>query len=273
MFKIMPRVDVTTNLYCLVGKGISYSLSPAIHNYIFNLIGENSVYLAFDIAEESFDTAFRGLLEISRGLNITIPYKERAIKYLEKLEPTAEKIGAINTVYMKKGYNTDYLAIKQLVRERFGDLDGMKCLIAGAGGAAKASSYALGDLGCSIYIMNRTRARAEELVARLRDSGYKAYIIESCSESYDVVLNATPDPSYIPGSCLRSTLVVDLVYIPVKTRLIIAAIERGIPIINGLEILVRQALLAQSIWHSRDLLHLEEEVLRYLCREIPSVEC
>jgi shikimate dehydrogenase len=88
-----------------------------------------------------------------------------------------------------------------------------------------------------------------------------------------VVLNATPDPSYIPGSCLRSTLVVDLVYIPVKTRLIIAAIERGIPIINGLEILVRQALLAQSIWHSRDLLHLEEEVLRYLCREIPSVEC
>jgi shikimate dehydrogenase len=116
----MPRVDVTTNLYCLVGKGISYSLSPAIHNYIFNLIGENSVYLAFDIAEESFDTAFRGLLEISRGLNITIPYKERAIKYLEELEPTAEKIGAINTVYMKKGYNTDYLAIKQLVRERFG---------------------------------------------------------------------------------------------------------------------------------------------------------
>ncbi|MEM1610579.1 MAG: shikimate dehydrogenase [Sulfolobales archaeon] len=270
---MMPRIDATTDLYCLVGMGISYSLSPAIHNHIFELIGDNSVYLAFDIAEESFDIAFRGLLEISRGLNITIPYKERAIKYLKELEPIVEKIGAINTVYMKRGYNTDYLAIKQLVRERFGGLDGMKCLVAGAGGAAKASSYALGDLGCSIYIMNRTRARAEELVARLRDSRYEAYITENCSEGYDVVLNATPDPSYIPASCLRSALIIDLVYRPVKTRLIIAAIERGIPFINGLEILVRQALLAQGIWHGRDLLHLEEEVMRYLCREIPSVEC
>jgi shikimate dehydrogenase len=269
----MPRINASTKLYGLVGMEISYSLSPAIHNYVFDLLEDNSVYLAFSISEDRFEVAFKGLLEVSSGLNVTIPYKEKVIKYLRKLDPIAERVGAVNTIYMNRGYNTDYLAIKQLVRESVGGIDGMKCLVAGAGGAAKASSYALGDLGCDIYIMNRTRARAEDLMNRLRSSGYKADITDGCINSYDILLNATPDSTYIPGSCLKGLLVIDLVYRPIKTPLIRAAIEKGIAFIDGLEILVRQALLAQSIWHNRDLTHLEEEVRGYLCREILSEEC
>jgi shikimate dehydrogenase len=268
----MPQINTSTKLYGLIGMEINYSLSPFIHNYIFELINDNSIYLAFDVVEDKFENAFKGLLEIAKGLNITIPYKEKALKYLEELDTIAEKIGAVNTIYMKKGYNTDYLAIKQLVYEKVGRIDGMKCLVAGAGGAAKASSYALGDLGGIIYILNRTRTRAENLVTKLKRAGYDAYIVENLSNAYDLILNATPDSSYIPRKYIGGLLVIDLVYKPVKTPLIMNAIDKGIKVINGLEVLIRQALIAQSIWHSKDLLGLEEEVRKYICREIPSVE-
>jgi shikimate dehydrogenase len=268
----MSKIDTSTKLYGLIGMGISYSLSPAIHNYIFKLISDNSVYLAFDVSEDKFESVFKGLLEISKGLNITIPYKERAMEYIKEYDSVAEKVGAINTVYLKKGYNTDYLAIKQLVYEKVGRIDGMKCLVAGAGGAAKASSYALGDLGGIIYMMNRTKVRAENLVFRLRKAGYDAYIAEKFDTNYDIILNATPDPSYIPSKCVGGILVIDLVYKPVKTKLIRTAMEKGIPVINGLEILIRQALIAQSIWQGKDLLYLEEEVKKHICQEILSVE-
>jgi shikimate dehydrogenase len=144
--------------------------------------------------------------------------------------------------------------------------------VAGAGGAAKASSYALGDLGGIVYIMNRTKARAENLVFRLRNAGYDAYIAENFGTNYDVILNATPNSSYIPSKCVEGLLVIDLVYKPVKTKLIRTAMDKGIPVIDGLEILIRQALIAQSIWQGKDLLYLEEEVKKHICQEIPSVE-
>lgn len=269
----MPRIDASTKLYGLVGMGISYTLSPAIHNYIFELSGVNAVYLAFDIADDRFDTAFKGLQEVAEGLNVTIPYKERALQHIKRLSPLIERIGCINTVHKGEGYNTDYLAVKQLVSERAGSVDGMKCLVVGAGGAAKASSYALAELGCTIHIMNRTRSRAEELASRLRGYGYDARAIAECEPGYDVLLNATPDPSHIPSKCVGSFLVVDLVYRPVKTPLIRAALERGARVINGLEVLIRQAILAQSIWQGRNLLGVEGEVRDYICRATPSVEC
>jgi shikimate dehydrogenase len=103
----MPRINASTKLYGLVGMEISYSLSPAIHNYVFDLLEDNSVYLAFSISEDRFEVAFKGLLEVSSGLNVTIPYKEKVIKYLRKLDPIAERVGAVNTIYMNRGYNTD----------------------------------------------------------------------------------------------------------------------------------------------------------------------
>ncbi|HWQ16687.1 MAG TPA: shikimate dehydrogenase [Sulfolobales archaeon] len=261
----MPRIDSTTRLCGLIGRGIGYTLSPAIHNYVFDLTGFNAVYLAFDLSENIFDRAAAGLVEIAFGLNVTIPYKEKILRYIEGTDPIASKIGAINTIYNKTGYNTDYLAIKQLVEEKIGRLSGAKCLVFGAGGAAKAASYALGDLGCEIYIINRTKARAEELAQRMKSYGYHAEVIQECSNiKQEIVVNATPEPSSIPRSCIEGTAAIDLVYRPVKTYLIDTAEKRNMITINGLQILVRGALHSQSIWQQRDLTHLEDKVVDYL---------
>lgn len=261
----MRRIDSSTRLCGLVGMGIGYTLSPTIHNYVFDITGFNAVYLAFDIPENIFDRSAAGLIEIALGLNVTIPYKEKIMRHIEKTDPTVSKIGAVNTIYNKTGYNTDYLAIKQLVEKRIGRLSGSKCLVVGAGGAAKAASYALGDLGCNVYIINRTRSRAEELAERMKSHGYNAEVIDECSSlKYDVILNATPNPSSIPQSCIRGIAAIDLVYRPVKTHLIEVAERNKMITIDGLQVLVKQALLSQSIWQQRDLTSLEDEVVRHL---------
>lgn len=273
MFKEMCWVDPRTKLYSLIGRGIGYTLSPTIHNYVFRRVGVNAIYIAFDLSEEVFEKAVLGLLELCGGINVTIPYKERIISYLDRLDRIASRIGAVNTIYRRAGYNTDYEAVKSLTMERIGGLEGSGCLVIGAGGAAKASSFALGDLGCRIDIVNRTRKRAEELVERLRSGGIEARAVERCTGTYDVVVNATPDPSSLACTCTPKILAIDLVYRPVKTELIRKTIEMGVRYITGLEILVRQALLAQGIWFERDLLYLEREVIGKLCQETLSGEC
>ena len=255
-------IDAATKLYGVVGQNISYTLSPAIHNYIFRRVGYNAVYLAFDIPETKFDKVFPTLLEICEGLNITIPYKEKAVKYLSDVDVAAGAIGAVNTVYRGKGYNTDYLAVKALARNAVGALSGGVCYVYGAGGAARAAAFALGELGCRIVVVNRTRDRAEKLVQDLSRFGVAASTDTVCRGHSDVVVNATPAPSVVPDECLDTELVVEFVYRPVETDLVKRARSRGVKVVDGLTILVRQAIEAQRIWLGIDISG--EEVLGYL---------
>ncbi len=258
----MSWIDVNTKLFGLIGYNISYTLSPAIHNYVFREIGYNAVYLVFDLSEEKFNKMMDTLIELCEGFNITIPYKEKIVGFLKDFDSNAKKIGAVNTVYRGRGYNTDYTAIKSLVKEKINSLQDMICYIYGAGGAAKASAIALGDLGCKISIVNRSIERAIELVKRLNSLGYEARVENKCSEKIDVVVNATPNPLFVHDDCLKARLVIDLVYRPVETILIKKARNRGVDVIDGIRILVRQALDAQRIWHGNT--YSEEKVIRYL---------
>jgi len=264
-------IDASTKVYALLGKGINYSLSPQIHNFVFNKLNINAVYVVFDLNEEKFYKAINGLLEVIEGFNVTIPYKEIIIKYLDDLEEGAKRIGAINTIYNKKGYNTDYIAIRKLVYEKIGKINGMRCYIVGAGGAGKATAYALGDLGCKVFISNRTKERALELVRNLNFYGIEAEYVSDCKLNYDILVNATPYPQNISQECVKGELVVDLVYRPVKTPLIMTALRKGLNVIDGLSILINQAIEAHRIWFGRSL---DEGVIRdYICREILSGEC
>uniref|UniRef100_A0A7C5XFQ9 Shikimate dehydrogenase (NADP(+)) n=1 Tax=Ignisphaera aggregans TaxID=334771 RepID=A0A7C5XFQ9_9CREN len=258
----MSWIDVNTKLFGLIGYNISYTLSPAIHNYIFHEIGYNAVYLVFDIPEEKFNKMIDTLIELCEGLNITIPYKEKIFGFLKDFDSDAKRIGAVNTIYRGRGYNTDYTAIKSLVIEKINSLQDMICYIYGAGGAAKASAIALGDLGCRISVVNRSIERAIELVKRLNSLGYEAKVENKCGEKVDVVVNATPNPLFVHDDCLKAKLVIDLVYRPVETILIKKARDRGIDVIDGIRILVKQALDAQRIWHGNT--YSEEKVIRYL---------
>ncbi|MEM0340783.1 MAG: shikimate dehydrogenase [Acidilobaceae archaeon] len=270
----MFRVNSETKLFGILGSGIGYTLSPYIHNFVFRLTEFNAVYLVFDVSRDKFDDVVKGLLVLAKGFNVTTPYKELVVPYLRELSPAVEKTGAVNTVYEGVGYNTDYEALKQLVKASLNDLYGMKCLVVGAGGAARASILALAELGCSVKVFNRTKSRAKELAFEMRSRSVDVEAEDECKSVYDVILNATPQPEFaLRHGCKASSLVVDLVYRPVITKLIENALKEGIKVITGLEVLIRQALLAQSIWQNKDITYLESEVNRYLCQEILSGEC
>ncbi|MEM0005620.1 MAG: shikimate dehydrogenase [Ignisphaera sp.] len=258
----MSWINANTKLFGLVGHNISYTLSPAIHNYIFQETGYNAIYLAFDIPEEKFGRDIYTIIDLCEGINITIPYKEKVIEFLNDIDHNSERIGAVNTIHRGRGYNTDYIAIKSLVNEKMGSIAGMICYIYGAGGAAKASAVALGDLGCKLFIVNRSVERAVELVRRLGRLGYEAYVGNTCTDSVDIVVNATPNPSYVHDSCLTAKLVVELVYTPVETILVRKAKNRGVKIVNGIEVLVRQAIESQKIWNG--IYFPEDRVIGYL---------
>ncbi|MEM3980231.1 MAG: shikimate dehydrogenase [Ignisphaera sp.] len=258
----MDWINSSTKLFGVVGSNISYTLSPAIHNYIFMKINYNAIYLVFDIPENRFQKIFPALVDLCEGLNITIPYKEKAINYLHDVDSVAKAIGAVNTVHKGRGYNTDYTAIKNLVKKYIGSLKGDICYIYGAGGAARASAYALGELGCKIIVVNRSRERAEKLVKDLTSYGFDVSIGSGCSGVVGVVVNATPNSSIVPNTCLNSKLVVELVYNPIETDLVVRARKAGVRVVNGLEVLVEQALEAQRIWLGVDIR--SEEVVRYL---------
>lgn len=258
----MSWINAATKLFGLVGHNISYTLSPAIHNYIFQEAGYNAVYLAFDLSEERFLKTINSIIDLCEGFNVTIPYKEKVVEFLNGVDRNAERVGAVNTVHRGYGYNTDYTAIKSLVNERMGSLENMICFIYGAGGAAKASAVALGDLGCRLFIVNRTAEKAEHLARKLDSLGYEAYVANQCSANVDVVVNATPNPSFVHDICLSAKLVVELVYAPVETVLVRKARSRGVEVIDGIRVLVRQALEAQKIWSGIEFP--EDKVIGYL---------
>lgn len=166
----------------------------------------------------------------------------------------------MNTIFNDQGYNTDYLAIKSLVIEK--GIDKIKnCTIFGAGGASRAAAFALADLGCSINIINRSLERAEKLVSELKEKNVHTMLNMGCDNS-DVIVNSTPNPDFVPDKCVRGKLVIDFVYKPIITSLIKRAEVRRIKTINGLEILVRQAMEAEKIWFGKSLD--DEEVVKYL---------
>lgn len=254
----MFEINYETKLLGVVGENIFYTLSPAIHNFSFQKLGINAVYLAFDIKRADFETVFSGLVKLAYGLNITIPYKEEAMKYV-KLTREAERIGAINTIYNGYGFNTDYLAIKSLVEEKV-DNKVETCTIFGAGGASRAAIFALHDLGCSINIINRSFDKAERLSLELKEKGMEVKVNSSCQS--DIIVNSTPNPDFVPDECINGKLVIDFVYKPVITSLIKKAQSKGIKTINGLDILVRQAMEAERIWFGKSLN--DKDVVNYL---------
>ncbi|QKQ99467.1 shikimate dehydrogenase [Metallosphaera tengchongensis] len=239
-------ISYETKLLGVLGEKISYSLSPLIHNYSFERLGLNALYVIFDLGREKFQRALPGLLELTYGLNVTIPYKESVIPYLDSLSPEAERIGAVNTVFQGRGYNTDYLAVKSLVGEKYG-----KALILGAGGAAKAASFALAEMGSRILIRNRTRERSQELVDRLARYSLEAEVTDDCRDDYDIVVNTIPDPYSVPLECVKGKVAIEFVY--KDTPFLKLAKERGLRTVTGLEILVRQAMEAEKIWFGKSL--------------------
>ncbi|MCL7390589.1 MAG: shikimate dehydrogenase [Thaumarchaeota archaeon] len=279
------EINSETRLCCLIGHPVKHSISPQLHNSAFKHLGLNIVYLSFDIESRYLRRAVEGLKSLNVvGFNVTIPYKVAIIKLLDVLDSTAKETRAVNTVVLKNneliGYNTDVEGIKRSLLDSRNTLDG-RALIIGAGGAARAAVVALKNLGIKeIVIANRRIWRAAALVRifKMNDLEMKSVSLAEVgrySRTSSIIINATPigmwprqdetplSSNDIPGN----STVLDLVYNPLKTKLLEEAEKAGAETINGLKPLIEQAVKSFELWTGlhppRDILwRVAEEALK-----------
>ena len=249
-------INAHTELYGIIGNPVRHSLSPIIHNGAFRRMGLNAVYLAFEVKD--LKDAMSGIRELGvRGLSVTIPFKTRILPYLDNIEDVAGKIRAVNTLSMKAGklvgYNTDCCGALEALEEKV-DLRGKKVILLGAGGAARAIGFGLKEKGCRVVIFNRSPHRAELLAKEL---GCAHHPLTSFKEmDGNILINATSVGMHpldteipVPKEILREgMMVMDIVYRPLKTKLLQEAEKRGCLTIDGLEMLARQGAGQLDIW-------------------------
>lgn len=242
--------------YGLIGKDITYSFSKDYFTQKFKQLGLiDSAYTNFDMAKISeFDELLNRHNNL-KGLNVTIPYKQAIIPYLDSLSKKARQIGAVNTIRITqnnklKGYNTDwygfYHSLKPLLKKQH-----TQALILGTGGASKAIEYALSKLGITYTFVSRTKQEGVFLYEELN---------QEILANHPLIINTTPlgtfpfieDKPAIPYQFITAQhLVYDLIYNPEKTAFLRVAEENQASIKNGREMLVLQAEKAYKIWSKR----------------------
>ncbi len=266
---IRDFINSETNILCLIGHPIKHSMSPIMHNVALQNLGLNYVYLAFDITPDRLKNAINSFKTLDiKGINVTIPHKETIIQYLDEIEPSAEKIGAINSIKNEDGRligkNTDTIGAKLALKDTGFKLKSKNVMIIGAGGAAKAISYSLGEEIDQVLILNRTKSRAlklAEIIAEnynLKVEGKELTnaILKKEIENIDLLINTTPigmypniDNSPIQKEFIHEDLFVfDIIYNPLETKLIKDAKDIGCKTLGGLDMLINQGALAFEWW-------------------------
>lgn len=259
-----------TKVMGVFGHPISHSLSPVMHNAAIRALNIDYIYVPFHVLPENLARAVEGIraMEIA-GVNVTIPHKEHVIEHLDEVSEYSTRLGSVNTITNMEGRlrgdTTDGPGFVRSAVAAWGKLDGCRALIIGAGGSAKAVTFALAEIGCEIVIANRTRERAVELAEGLEkvfEAG-KFEVVELDGQALgeeiheiDLVVNTTSVGMYpdvdgiaIPPDLLRRNLLVyDLVYNPARTRLVAEAEKRGASAVTGLMMLVYQGALSFEMW-------------------------
>ena len=260
------RIRGDSELYGVIGDPIGHSLSPLIHNAAFREQKLNKIYVPFRVPRDDLDEFFRDASELGlRGLSVTIPHKAPTIRKVTRMDGAVQGIGACNTVVFEGeetyGYNTDYraamdsleIALKSLGKSRK-DLVGVKAMLLGAGGAAKAIGYGLIRRGVTLIVATRTLANAEQLALRLKCRAIeweKRHTVEP-----DVLVNCTPvgmhpnvDQTPFDRTAFKSgSVVFDTVYNPENTLFIKDARDRGCSVVTGVEMFIRQAALQYKLF-------------------------
>ena len=245
-----------TRLYGVVGDPISHTKSPLLHNRAFHSRRMDAVYLPFLVASSQLGEWMKLALALPiAGFSVTIPHKQRILRYLDAVEPLAHRIGAVNTVWRDtgkwRGTNTDVDGVLKPLSGHL-RLSGSSVLIVGYGGAARAAAFALHDAGASVTITGRDAKRAR-LLARAIHSQVIGLDAAHASH-YDVLINATPvGMSTTTSECLfpgriPANIVFDMVYNPHETNLLKAAQAQGCVVIHGIDMLLEQAARQFEIW-------------------------
>ena len=245
-----------TPIYAVIAKPVGHSKSPLIHNRAFRSVGYDGMYVPLLVEPGDVGDFFHLMRKLPlSGVSVTIPHKQSVIEHLDEIDPVAEGIGAVNTLYWKDGRlagtNTDAIGISAPLSRRL-NLRGSRSLVVGNGGAAKAAIVALQQGGATVTVTGRDPAR----VARLAEShGVEAVAFDLLDDRYfDVLIQATPvgmlpdvEGNLFPRR-IPADVVFDLVYNPLETALLKQAAAAGKVAISGIEMFVEQAAAQFRIW-------------------------
>ncbi|NNK93025.1 MAG: shikimate dehydrogenase [Desulfobacterales bacterium] len=263
-----PRV--TTKLVILLGNPLGHSVSPPMHNRVFEKLRMDYCYMPVEVTSKNLKKVFSGLSEMNvAGFNVTIPHKINIIQYLDELDSLAATIGAVNTICVKdgktKGYNTDgegfILSLEETAQTK---VKGKRVFLLGSGGAARAIAMTLAFHHAEkIYIHNRTTAKAEKLADEInRNIRVCAVVVESMEnqrkaiQTCDILTNSTslgmhPDEDVLPideSLLTPDVIVADIVYNPLMTKLLKTAKDKGCTIVPGLGMLIYQGAAAFKLF-------------------------
>jgi shikimate dehydrogenase len=251
----MIPVNADTRLFCVLGNPVSHSKSPLIHNQAFADHQIDAVYLAF--APSDIQKAMDAVRQFDiQGVSVTIPFKQKVIPFLDKIDAEASSIGAVNTIVNQNGvlsgYNTDSFAAIAPLKDA--QISGKTVLIIGAGGAARAVAFGIHAHKGNLLITNRSQDKGRALAARYNADFYPMEAIRHLRP--DIIINTTslgmtPGENVLscPEDCLTSeTLVMDVVYTPLETRLISAARQKGCHVVDGLTMFIAQAAAQFELW-------------------------
>ena len=256
----------TIPVAAVIGHPVNHSRSPRMHNFWLAHFGLEGYYIPLDIDPKKFERSIRNLPELGLvGANITIPYKEKVLKIADKISDRAALVGAANTLtFLPNGGiyadNTDGYGFLQNIKSKYKDWSAREgiTVVFGAGGASRAILAALIEDGASdIILANRTRSRADQLRS---DFGAKIKVVEWMKiQNYlseaSTIINTTSlgmvgkSDLPIPLSALKkNTLVTDIVYTPIKTHLLATAAKMGCRTVDGLGMLIHQAIPGFERW-------------------------
>lgn len=271
--QIQNKFNHNTKIVGVIGHPIRHSYSPLMHNIAFELSGLNFIYLPFDVPPSLLKDSLKGMVALGiKGFNVTIPLKEKVLPLLKDISEEANIIGAVNTIVnddgVLRGYNTDVLGVVESLLPYKDELQGSTVTVIGAGGASRSVIYALirNFKVEQLNIVNRTEQLAESLKdyfsTKMLFSNIKSYhlvppdLIDVFRNS-KLIVNTTSMGMYpdvddaattIPESFTKDQIVFDVVYTPIKTKLLKLAESQGARIITGLKMFVEQGAKSYEMW-------------------------
>ena len=260
------RIGPETARFAVLGQSLPHTWSPYIYNSLFDAAGLDAIYLPVTVPPERLGSVTDVFRSCFSGFNVTIPYKEKILPFLDDVDEAARVCGAVNTVEIRNGrmigHITDGLGMLRAIEEKGVETHQADVLILGGGGAARVAGYAFLSRGGRVTFAVRDTQKGDALahaLAKTQQDGLRRLSVRplaDCAEAHDILINCTPVGMYphvdaCPVSAdviARCRAVFDAVYNPRETRLLALARQNGLPTIEGLGMLFYQAVEAQKFW-------------------------
>jgi 3-dehydroquinate dehydratase/shikimate dehydrogenase len=254
----IDKLSRSAKIYGVIAEPVRHSISPAVHNRAFQSRRLDAVYLPFLVHPTHLKDFFTAAEKLPvAGFSVTIPHKQKVIRYLDAVDPLARRIGAVNTVWRKagkwRGANTDAAGVTGPLSKHL-KLARSCILLAGNGGAARGAAFALTDAGAKVSIVGRNPDRVRALA---KTAGAEPLLKEQAeARHFDALVHATPlgmfphvDECFF-GDKIPADVVFDMVYNPLETMLIRKAKAQGREVIPGVQMFLEQAARQFEIWTS-----------------------